>query len=115
MIIYKLTGNVENCSTIIFNKTIYSSWYKYLRTRFSPILVNTSQTNVHFLNQMNGKFPRRGVIDQETININDLCYQCYKHGPDCLFGKLRMNNFNDEPHFPNKNINIRLNQNEYVY
>ena len=25
-----------------------------------------------------------------------------KHDPDCLFGKLRIKDFNDEPHFPNK-------------
>ena len=33
------------------------------------------------------------------MNPNDLCYQCFKHGPDCLFGKLKIKDFNDEPHF----------------
>ena len=36
------------------------------------------------------------------INPCDFCYQCSKHFPDCLFGKLRIKDFNDEPHFPNK-------------
>ena len=45
-----------------------------------------------------------GVIDPETINPQDLCYQCCKHGPDCLFGKIRIKDFNYEPHFPNKNM-----------
>ena len=34
------------------------------------------------LNQINGNMPRSGVIDQETINPHDLCYQCPKDGPD---------------------------------
>ena len=53
-----------------------------------------------FYYQINGKIPRSCVIDPETINSHDLCYECSKHGPDCLFGKLRINDFNDEPHFP---------------
>ena len=64
--------------------------------------MNTSHNNVHFLNQINGKIPRSGVIDPETINSHDFCYQCSKHGLDCLFGKLRIKYFNDEPYFPNK-------------
>ena len=52
------------------------------------------------LNQITGESPMSGVIDPETINTHDLCYQCSKHGPDCLLGKLRIQNFNDEPHFP---------------
>ena len=42
------------------------------------------------------------MIDPETINPHDFCYQCSKHGPDCLFIKLSIKYFNDEPHFPNK-------------
>ena len=57
------TGNVENSTPIIFNKTIYSSWYDESRTHFSPILINTSRKNIHFKNQMNGEIPRSGVID----------------------------------------------------
>ena len=53
-----------------------------------------------------------GVIDPETINPHELCYQCSKYGPDCLFGKLRIKYFNDEPHFPQKSKNIKSNQNE---
>ena len=36
------------------------------------------------------------------IKPHDLCYQCSKHGPDCLFGNLRIKNFNYETPFPNK-------------
>ena len=57
-------------------------WYKELRNHFSPILINTTPKNVHFKNKINGKIPRSVVIDSETINPHDLCYQCYKHGPD---------------------------------
>ena len=55
-----------------------------------------------FLNQIIGKIPRSGVIDPETINPCDLCYQCFKNGPDFLFGKFRIKDFNDEPHFPER-------------
>ena len=40
-----------------------------------------------------------GLIDSETIYPRDLCYQCSKQDPDFLFGKLRIKDFNDEPHF----------------
>ena len=36
------------------------------------------------------------------MNLHELCYQCFKHVPDCLFGKLGIKDFNDEPHFPQK-------------
>ena len=80
---------------------MYSSWYKELRTNFSPILINTSHKNVHFKNRINGGIPRSGVIDPETINPHDLCYQCSKHGTYFLLGKWKIKDFNDEPHFPN--------------
>ena len=53
-----------------------------------------------FLKKINEKISRSGVIDTETINFHDLCYQCYKHGTDCLFGKFRIKGFIDEPSFP---------------
>ena len=40
-----------------------------------------------------------GLIFPETIDTHYLFYQCSKHGPDFLFGKLRIKDFNDEPHF----------------
>ena len=43
--------------------------------------------------------PRSGVIDPETINTHDLCYRCSKHGPDGLFGKSRIRDFNYELNF----------------
>ena len=51
---------------------------------------------------MNGKIPRNGVIDQKTKDPHGLCYQCSKYGPDVLFGKLRIGDYRDEPHFPEK-------------
>ena len=33
------------------------------------------------------------------MNPHDLCYQCYKHGTDFLFGKSRIKYFNDEPQY----------------
>ena len=51
---------------------------------------------------MNVKIPSSGVIDQETINPHDLCYQCSKYGPDFLFGKLRMIDFRYETCFTSK-------------
>ena len=45
---------------------------------------------------------RRGVIDQQTINSCDLCYRFSKDGPDFSFGKLRIRDSRDEPHFPAK-------------
>ena len=35
-------------------------------------------------------------------NPRDLCYQCSKHGIDCLLGKLRIKYFDNETHFPGK-------------
>ena len=55
-LIYIFTGNVENSNPIIFNNN-KSSWYKELRTNFSPILINTSDKNVHFLIKLMGEIP----------------------------------------------------------
>ena len=58
--------------------------------------------------------PRSGVIDQETLNTHELCYQYSKHGPYFLFGKLRIKYFNDEPHFPEriKSISSQIQMNK---
>ena len=53
-------------------------------------MIDTTQNNVNFLNQIISKIPRSGVIDKQTINSQDLCYQCSKHGPCFLFDKLRI-------------------------
>ena len=37
-----------------------------------------------------------------NINTCELFYQCSKHGPDLLFGKSEIKDFNDEPHFPER-------------
>ena len=94
-LIYIFTGDVENGTQIIFNEIMFWSSYKELRNHFSPIMINTSHKNI------NGKISRSGVIYPETINTYDLYYQCSKQDPDCLFCKLIIKNFNDEPNFSN--------------
>ena len=47
-LIYIFTGKFENGTPIIFNKTLYHSYYKELGNHFSPILINITHTNVHF-------------------------------------------------------------------
>ena len=69
-------------------------------------MINTSPKKVHFLNQNNGEIPRICVIDPETINPHEFCYECSKHGPDFCLGKLLIKDFNDEPHFPSNNTLI---------
>ena len=93
-------GKLKNSTPNIFNKTLYHSWYREFRNHFSPLLLNTAPKNVHTRNQINGEIPRSGLIDTETINPHDLYYQCSKHGPDFLFRKMRIEDFNDELHFP---------------
>ena len=65
-------------------------------------MIDTTPRNVHSLNQINDNITRIGVIDQQIINPCGLCYQCYKYGPDFLFGKLRIRDSRDEPHVPAK-------------
>ena len=57
---------------------------------------------MYFFNQIIGKMPRSDAIYPETIDLNDSCYQCSKHCSDCLLGKLRIKDFNGEPHFPKR-------------
>ena len=54
------------------------------------------------LDQINGKIPRNGVIDQKTINPCDLCYQCSKDVPEFFFGEFSIRDCIDEPYFPSK-------------
>ena len=46
---------------------------------------------------------------KKKLNLIDLCYQFPKHGPDCLFDKLRIEGFTDEQYFPEK-INLLSSQ-----
>ena len=66
-----------------------------------------------FFLQINGKIPRSGVINQETINPHDLCYQCSKYGPDVLFCKLRIRSSRYDPCLPSKIklLSIQINMN----
>ena len=48
-LIYIFTDKFENGTLIIFNKTLYHSWYEEFRNHFSPILINTTHINVHGL------------------------------------------------------------------
>ena len=86
---------------LYFKKNVFIL-VKRINDSFSPILINISHKNV-FLNQTNVEITRSGVIDPETIYLHVFCYQCYKHGPDCVFSILRVKVFSDEPHFPIKN------------
>ena len=79
---------------------LYHSCYKELRNHFSHIFLNTTLNNVHFFNQINGKITSSGVINPETINPHDFFHECSKHGPDFVFGKLRIKAFSHEPYFP---------------
>ena len=42
------------------------------------------------------------------MNPHDLCYHCSKHGINCLFGKFRIKDSNDEPHFPERTESISI-------
>ena len=55
-----------------------------------------------FKNHTNENIPRSGVINQGTINHNELCYQCSKDGTECLLGKFSIRDSRNEPHFPEK-------------
>ena len=57
-LIYIFTGKFENGIPIIFNKTMYHYWYKELRNKCSPILINTTHKNTHFKIKLKGKFQR---------------------------------------------------------
>ena len=65
-------------------------------------MIDTTHNNIHFSNQIIRRITRSGVIDQEKINLSDLCYQCYRFVSEFLFGKLRIRDYREEPHFPAK-------------
>ena len=46
-LIYIFTGKVQNGTPSIFNKKVYHCWYKELRNKVSPLIVGTTQENVH--------------------------------------------------------------------
>ena len=47
-LIYTFTREYENSTPIKFNKTLYHSYYRESRNNFSPILINTTHTNLQF-------------------------------------------------------------------
>ena len=65
-------------------------------------MIDTIHKNVTFLDQINGKIFRSGVIDQHTINSHDLWYQCSKAFPDFLFGKFSIRDTRYRTHVPAK-------------
>ena len=71
-LIYIFTGKCEIGTPGIFNKILYHSWYKQLRNESSYILINPTNKNVHFYNQINGEIPNSAVFDPETINPHGL-------------------------------------------
>ena len=110
-----IQGKIESGTQIIFNKTLYHYGYKQSKKYFICILINDSHKSANFWNQIIEHIPRSGLIDPETINPHKLRYKSLKHAPDCLFGKLRIKDFNDVPHFPKRKNNIKLNLNEYIF
>ena len=49
---------------------------------FSPVIIYNTHKNVHFSDKINGKILRSSVINQQTKNPRELCYQCSKDVPD---------------------------------
>ena len=64
----------------MFNKILYHSQYKQLNNESSYIMINPTNKNVHFYNQINGEISSSAVFDPETLNPHDLCYKSCKHG-----------------------------------
>ena len=48
---------VPNGTPISFNKSNYHFWYKELMNNFLPVMIDTTHNNVHFKNQIIGRFP----------------------------------------------------------
>ena len=65
-------------------------------------MINTTHNKVDFKNKINGGITSSGVIDQESINPHELCYQYSKYGPDFLFGKLGIIDSRDQPYSTSK-------------
>ena len=110
-IIYICTGKVIIGNTSIFNKSHYHCWYKELRNKISPVIIDTTPKNTHVYNHINGKIPRNGVIDKKTINTHDFCYQCSKDGTDFYLEILGLGIVNMN-HISCKFFIIMSNQNE---
>ena len=80
-----------------------------LRGKCSPIIINTTHHNVHFLNQFKLENPRYGTIDPKTKNNHDFCYQCYIYSPDLLFVNFSIKDNRDRPFSPVKISTIHEN------
>ena len=68
IIISIFIGEVKYVTPIIFSVEQYHSWFQQLRDQFSPILVNTANDHVHFLNQVKGKVPICVTIYPKIVN-----------------------------------------------
>ena len=47
-LIYIFTGEILNGTPNIFTNSQYRCWFKELRNKSSPVLINTTHDNVHF-------------------------------------------------------------------
>ena len=65
------TGEFLNGTQNIFTNSQYHFWFKELRKQFSPVLINTTHENIHFLNQVKGEIPICGIIEPKTLNKHD--------------------------------------------
>ena len=74
-------------------------------------MINTTPKYVDFLNQNNREITKSGVIDQQTINTHDFCYQCSKDGTDFYLEILGLGIVNMN-HISCKFFIIMSNQNE---
>ena len=53
-LIYIFTGEFLNGIPNIFTNSQYHCWYKDLRNKISPVLINTTHKNIHFKINLKG-------------------------------------------------------------
>ena len=63
-VLYIFTGEVQYCNPDIFTNEHYTSWFQQLRDQCLPVLINSTDDNVHFLNQVQVK--NQDVSEQTT-------------------------------------------------
>ena len=63
---YIFTEEVQDITPNIFTNSLFNSWFHQFRDKQSTVIINTSQRNVHLLNQVKGGIPRRGRTYPKT-------------------------------------------------
>ena len=71
----------------------------------SPTIIYTTPEGDNFLNKLNLRVSREGIIDPRTKNKHYLCYQCSINGIHLLVGNLKIRDKRDEPFLPTKKRN----------